>query len=103
MILNFDVRVVFSKDEDYSANLIEKIYRMKNLDYTLNFSKREKIYHATNFFGISKQKLSLLYGHFQSIRNMVNADKKEFTRIKGLGKKSVDKLNNVMDSSIFEL
>lgn len=101
IILNFDIKVVFSKDEDYTANLINKIYRMKNLNYTFDTSKKEKIYHAVNLFGISRKKLEILYNHFGSIRNIADADKKEFKGIKFIGRKTKEKINNVLDCNIF--
>lgn len=102
IILNFDVKVIFSKDEEYTASLIKIIYRIKNLNFTLNTSKKEKIYHAINFFEISRKRLEILYNNFGSISNMALANKREFKEINSIGKKTIEKLKAALNSNIFE-
>lgn len=101
-MLNFDVKVIFSKDRDFTCTIIKKFYRAKDLDYNINTAKKAKIYHAENFFGIGRKRLEALFSKFGSIRNIANADKREFNGIKSIGKKTVEKVKNNLDSNIFE-
>ncbi|MBI2647014.1 hypothetical protein HYW99_00905 [Candidatus Woesearchaeota archaeon] len=102
VILNFDIKVIFSKDYDCTAILIKKIYFKKNFGYAMNTVKRSKIYHATRFFDISYKKLEVLYSKFGSISEIATADKKELKGIKSIGKKTIEKLRNTINLNIFE-
>lgn len=75
----------------------------KNLHFrNANFLiKRDKIYHAVKFFGIGRRKLEALFQRFGSIRQMAKADKKGFRGIKQVGRKSIVKINNLLDENIF--
>ena len=99
--LNFDVKIIFSKDEDQTAAIIKRIYRQRNFGSPVNISKKDKIYHATRFFEIGRKKLEILFDRYGSIKNIANTDKKELKGIKSIGKKTVEKTINKLESNIF--
>ena len=68
----------------------------------MNIQKKDKIYHAARFFGINRQKLKILFNRFKNIKNIANADKKEFRGIKSIGKKTAEKMRNNLESDIFK-
>ncbi|MBI3027123.1 hypothetical protein HYY70_03340 [Candidatus Woesearchaeota archaeon] len=43
-----------------------------------------------------------LLNKFGNIKNIVIADKKEFRKINGIGKKTVKKVKNVLEHNLFE-
>lgn len=102
IILNFDFKIIFSEDKEFTCKMIKKIYRLKNLHYNLNPAKKEKIYHAVNFFGIGKKRLEILFSEFGSISGIARADKSEFSGIKSVGKRTAEKVKDVLESNIFE-
>lgn len=102
IILNFDIKVIFSKDCDCTASITKKLYFKKNLGYTSNITRKDKIYHAVRFFDIRKDRLEILFSKFGNIKNIANADKKDFKGIKSVGRKTINKIKNLLETDIFE-
>ena len=102
IILNFDVKVIFSKDNDCTATLIKKMYFRKNFGYTVKNKNKDKVYHAENLFEINRKKLETIFSKFGSMKNIAIADKKEFKGIKSIGKKTVEKIKNTLECNIFD-
>ncbi len=99
--LNFNINLIFSKDMAQTADIIKRAYRQRNFGYPLNIQKKDNVYHAAKFFGVSNKKLEILFSKFGNIRNMVNADKKEFKGLKSVGKKTIEKVKNTLETDIF--
>ena len=102
IILDFDVRVIFSEDIDHTVLIIKKIYFSKNLGYIKNVQKKGKIYHAVKFFGISNRKLEIIFSKFGSIKNIANAEKKSFKEMKSVGKKTAERIKSILETDIFQ-
>lgn len=102
VMLNFDVKAIFSKDTDQTVDIIKRLYRQRNFKPPLNVMKKDKAYHAAKFFGISRKKLEILFLKFGSLKNIADADKKESKRIKSIGKKTIEKVKGALESDIFE-
>ena len=100
--LNFDIKIIFSKDEEQTAAVIKRMYRQRNFGSPVNISKKDKSYHAAKFLGISGKKLEILFDRFKNIKNIANADKKELKEIKSIGKKTAEKIKNELESDIFK-
>ena len=100
--LNFDVKIIFSKDDTQTAATIKRLYHQRNFCNPLHVQKKAKIYHATKFFEVSRKKLEIIYSTFGTIRNFLMADKKELRGIKLVGKNTIEKLRNTLESNIFE-
>lgn len=98
--LDFNIKLIFSKDIDQTVAIIRRIYRQRNFEYPLNVLKKDKVYHAAKFFEVSRNKLEMLFSKFGNIRSIANADKKEF-KIKSIGKRTVEKVRDVLESNIF--
>ena len=99
--LDFDVKILFSLDEDSTADFIKRIYFRKNLNYIKEI-KKDKIYHAAKFFGISIKKLKIVMSKFPNINSIVIADEKEFKSLKGIGKSTIKKVKLVLESDILK-
>lgn len=102
VMLNFDVKAIFSKDIEQTVVIIKRIYHQRNFKPPLNVMKKDKIYHAAKFFGISSKRLEILFSRFGSIKNIANAGKKEFKGIKSIGKTTVEKVKDTLNSNVFE-
>ena len=102
IILNYDIRLIFSKDCDCTASIIKKLYFNKNLGYVSDVAKRDRIYHAVKFFQIRRDRLEILFSKFGSIKNIVNAEKRDFKGIKSIGKRTVEKFKSMLEKNIFE-
>ena len=76
-------------------------YRQRNFKRPLNVIKKDRIYHAAKFFGVSRKRLEILFSKFENIKNIANADKKEFKGVKSIGKKTTEKLRDALGSNIF--
>ena len=63
--LNFDIKIIFSKDEEQTAAVIKRMYRQRNFGSPVNISKKDKSYHAAKFLGISGKKLEILLYRFK--------------------------------------
>ena len=100
--LDFDIRVMFTKDSYHTVNILKRLYLMKNRGYIFNISRKDKIYHLVKLFEINKQRLEILFSHFGSINNIANANKKQFKGIRGIGKSTVEKVKNLLGDNIFE-
>lgn len=100
-VLNFGVNILFSKDEEQTAELIKKIYLRKNLDYIKNTEKKDKAHHAAKFFGIGRKRLDILLSNLGSVRAVVNADTNQLIQIEGIGKKTAEKIINAADCNGF--
>ena len=100
--LDFDVKLIFSKDISSTADILRKWYFRKNFGYKIKTLKQDKIYYASNLFGISRKRLEILFSEFGSIRSIAKADKKDFKGIKSIGRKTKEKIMDVLNSNIFE-
>ena len=100
--LNSDIKVLFTKDCKNSAALIKRIYFKNNLGYTKNITKKDKVYYTRKLFDISDKKLEILFSKFGNIKNIANANKKELRGIKSVGKKTIEKIRNKLESNIFQ-
>ena len=101
LMLNFDVKAIFSKDIDQTVVIIKRLYHQRNFKPPLNVMKKDKVYHAAKFFGISRKKLEILFLKFGSLKNIADADKKESKGIKSIGKKTVEKVKDALNSNFF--
>ena len=104
IMLDFDVRVVFSKDMEQSARLIKRIYlkgRWRRNSKAIN-RKNDSVHHAAKLFDISEKKLKIIFSKFGCIRDISNAKKKEFRGVKCIGNKTVGKIKNALESNIFD-
>jgi len=102
IMLDFDFKILFSKDKEFTCKIIERIYRIKNLNYNKNPAKKEKIYHAMNFFWIGRRRLEILFSEFKSMSGIARADKRELMGIKSVGKRTVQKVKDALELNIFE-
>ncbi|MBI3036099.1 hypothetical protein HYY71_07305 [Candidatus Woesearchaeota archaeon] len=100
--LDSDVKVMFSKDIGQTINTIKRIYRQRNFGYPIHVLKKDRIYHASKFFGISKRKLEMLFSRFDNIRNIMNAEKKDFKELSGIGESTVKSIKKSLESNIFK-
>ena len=104
IIVEHEVKIIFSKDLDFTAGIIKKIYDRGNLGYDSDINwkiKRNNAYHAVGFFGVGRKKLELLFSEFGNIGEMANAKKKEFRKISGVGKRTVEKVKKALEENIF--
>jgi len=102
IMLNFDIKIIFSKDAEQTVDVITRLYRQRNFRQPLNVLKKDRIYHAAQFFGVSRKRLDILFSRFGSIRNIANADKKEFKKLRYIGKKTVEKVKGALEDNMFE-
>lgn len=102
LMLDFDVKIIFSKDTEQTVRIIKKLYYKKNFLYINNVEKKDKIYHAVRFFGIHRKRLEIMFSKFGSISSIAKADKKDFKGIKSIGKKTRDKVKRVLNENIFQ-
>ena len=100
--LNFDVKIIFSKNEEQTAAIIKRIYLERNFGSPINVSKKDRIYYAARFFELSRKKLYVLFNKFGNIKNIANADKKEFKGIKSIGKKTAEKVKHKLETNVFD-
>ena len=99
--LDFDVKILFSKDIDKTADFIRRIYLRKNFGPNHNNFRKDKPYHASKFFEISEKKLKILFLKFGNINNISKSTNKEFKKIGSIGKRTVEKIRDTLNSNIF--
>ena len=100
ILSEFGVKLIFSKDEAQTALFIKRLYIKKYFHHS-NLAKHDKVYYASKFFGLSSRKLSLILSRFNNIRDLACAEKNDFKGLKGIGKKTIEKINILLDSKIF--
>jgi|Deesub1362B_J571_1020462.scaffolds.fasta_scaffold00429_16 Fanconi anemia group M protein len=93
--VDFRVPILFTKDSRESAELIFLIAKremeegIRNIKFhTKKTSKNDREmleYIVSSFPGVGVSTAKALLNHFGSIKNIVNADKKELLRVKGVG------------------
>lgn len=98
--LDFDVKLIFSKDEEATAGIIRKLYFRKNFGYKKAELKQDKIHCAANLFGISQKKFKILMTEFGCMKNIANANKNDFKKIKSIGKKTIEKINSTLEDNM---
>ena len=98
--LNFDVKILFSKDCEKTASMLKNLYFRKNFGYKPAAIKRDKIHHAAMLFGISRNKMELILSKLGSLGNIANSSKKELTKIKSVGKKTMEQIRNTLNNNI---
>ena len=98
IVLNFDVKIIFSKDCENTSSILKKLYFRKNFGYKLLSIKQDKIHHAAMLFGISRNKMELIFSKFGNIKNIANSSKKEIDEIKLVGKKTVEHIKNTLNN-----
>jgi len=100
IVLDFDTKIIFSIDSDSTVLIIKKLFLKKNFGYIKNSTKKDKFYHTAKLFDINNKKLNAIFLKFGSIKNIANADTKEITKINSIGKKTVEKVKNALESDI---
>ena len=102
MTLDLDIRVMFSKDKDCTATILKKMYFMRNFGYEIKNKRKDKAHHAVNIFGINKKKLEVIFSRFGNLSGIANSNKKDFSGMKSIGKKTVEKIQTALECNIFE-
>ena len=74
---------------------------LSNIRWNFDVSRKDKIYHLVKLFEINKQRLEILFSHFGSIKDIANANKKQFKGIRGIGKSTIEKVKNLLEDNIF--
>ncbi len=97
--LDFNAKILFSMNISSTADLIRRIYFKKNIFYMPGL-KKDKIYYASKFFGISVKKLRILNKRFGSISNILKADKKELKSLEFIGEKTIKNIRERINSDI---
>ena len=100
IVLNFDVKVLFSKDCEKTASMLKNLYFRKNFGYNPAAIKQDKIHHAAMLFGISRNKMESILSKFGSLSNIANSSKKELNGIKSVGKKTVEQIMDTLNRNI---
>ena len=72
------------------------------MGYNLSIGKKGMAYHASKLFDISNKKLEILFSKFGSINKLAQADVRDIKRIKSIGKKTIEKVNDVLNSNILK-
>ena len=98
--IDFDVRMILSKDAEDTAGIIKRMYFRKNFGCNLKTLKQDKTHYAAKLFGITNNKLEILLSKFGSIKNIANADKKDFKSIKSIGNKTIEKIKISLNENI---
>ena len=73
IVLNFDAKIIFSKDCEKTASIVKSLYFRKNFGYKPAAIKQDKIHHAAMLFGISRNKMELILSKFKSLGNIANS------------------------------
>ena len=100
IVLNFDVKILFSKDCEKTASMLKNLYFRKNFGYKPLAIKQDKIHHAAMLFGISRNKMKLILSKFKSLGNIANFSNKEFIGIKSVGKKTIEQIKNTLNGNL---
>ena len=88
LMLNYDLNILFSSSEPFTANIIRMLYKKNRKQYHSKKIQFDKPYYAGKLFGISERKLRTMLSKFGNIKNIMNADKKELGSVKSIGKRS---------------
>ena len=100
IVLNFDAKIIFSRDCEKTISILKNLYFKKNFGYKPFSAKQDKIHHAAMLFGISRNKMGLILSKFGSISNITSSNKKEFNGIKSIGKKTIEQIRDTLNGNI---
>ena len=100
IVLNFDVKIIFSKDCEKTASILKNLYFRKNFGYKPLAIKQDKLHHAAMLFGISRNKTESILSKFGSLSNIANSGKRELTGIKSIGKKTIKQIMDTLNGNL---
>ena len=100
IVLNFDAKIIFSKNCENTSSMLKNLYFRKNFGFKHITIKQDKIHHAAMLFGISRNKMEVIASEFGSLSNITNSSKKELRGIKLIGKKTIEKIRNAVDGDL---
>ena len=98
--LDFDAKLIFSKDIGGTADAIRKLYFRKNFGYRIKALNHDKIHCASRLFDINHKKFEILLSKFGNLKTMANADINDFKHIKSIGKRTIEKIKNTLNENI---
>ena len=98
--LDFDVKLIFSKDIGGTAHVIRKLYFRKNFGYRIKTLNHDKIHCASKLFGINHNKFEILLSKFGNIKTIANADISDLKNIKSIGKRTIEKIKNTLNEKM---